>query len=389
MKRVYFATRIRGFFHHLFTNPNLRYKFLSSDAQFYEVNGWKRSILSKISKLKIFDTLGLIQVITTKGKNCDIYGSSNRFLNTDKPYFIYLENPTALYHYQLSRGKSKIGKSKLGYLLKNDNLKAIICMSNACLSTFEELCGDYGGKKKLIYPYIPTNKKVSNEIIHSRCFKDEFNLLFIAQGNAFISKGALEIIEAFKRTRERKGENIHLTMVTSINEVDSLLIQEIKTIEGITLIDFNLNFEQMENLYVNSTLLLHPTSHDSFALVVLEAMKAGLPVIATKLYAIPEMVKEGENGFLTDPKYWFFDKNNIPNPSVWNNRENTIFSNKISEELVEFLIEKISILYTNRELLEQMSIKSLNTANSAPFDEVTVTSQWNEVLAYLEGKHNK
>lgn len=62
---------------------------------------------------------------------------------------------------------------------------------------------------------------------------------------------------------------------------------------------------------MNSTLLLHPTSDDSNSLTVLEAMKAGLPIISTKLYAIPEMVKDGVNGFLTEPKYAFFDNNNL------------------------------------------------------------------------------
>lgn len=32
-----------------------------------------------------------------------MYGSFNRFLKTDKPYFIYLENPLALYHYSIKR----------------------------------------------------------------------------------------------------------------------------------------------------------------------------------------------------------------------------------------------------------------------------------------------
>ncbi|MEN1968864.1 glycosyltransferase family 4 protein [Lentibacillus sp. N15] len=383
MKQVYFATRVRGFFKHLFDTPKLGHKFIYSNSKYYEVNGGKRKLLSRVAKMRVFDLLGLIQVISSKNKNCDIYGSSNRFLNVDKPYFIYLENPTALFHYNLERGKGKIGKKKLQQLLNTDTLKAVICMSNACYSTFEKLCGEFKGEKKLIYPYVPRNQKATYKQIHERCFKKEFNLLFVAQGSAFISKGALEIIETFKTLRKQGMIDVNLTILTTVNEIDSKLIQEIKSINGITLLDFKLTYEEMEDLYINSSVLLHPTNQDSFALVVLEGMKAALPIIATKLYAIPEMVKEGQNGFLIEPKYWFFDEENIPNPSVWNNRKKTIFSKDIDKATVQFLIEKICFLYEEREVLERMSLESLRIANSSPFDEDTITSQWNDTISQL------
>ena len=41
-----------------------------------------------------------------------------------------------------------------------------------------------------------------------------------------------------------------------------------------------------------------PTSRDAFPLVVLEAMQHGLPVVSTRVGAIPEIVREGTDGFL-------------------------------------------------------------------------------------------
>ena len=40
-----------------------------------------------------------------------------------------------------------------------------------------------------------------------------------------------------------------------------------------------------------------PTRHEPFGIVVLEAMFNSLPVVATNIWAIPEMVVEGETGF--------------------------------------------------------------------------------------------
>ncbi len=40
---------------------------------------------------------------------------------------------------------------------------------------------------------------------------------------------------------------------------------------------------------------------ECFPLSILEAMQAALPIIATRIGAIPEMIKDGEEGFLVDP----------------------------------------------------------------------------------------
>lgn len=48
-----------------------------------------------------------------------------------------------------------------------------------------------------------------------------------------------------------------------------------------------------------SDLFLLPSEHEAFGLVALEAMACGVPVVATRVGGIPEVVTEGESGFLT------------------------------------------------------------------------------------------
>jgi glycosyltransferase involved in cell wall biosynthesis len=51
-----------------------------------------------------------------------------------------------------------------------------------------------------------------------------------------------------------------------------------------------------------ATLLVHPVRWEGFGLAVLEAMVAGLPVVASRVSSLPELVTDGETGVLMDPE---------------------------------------------------------------------------------------
>ena len=384
MMKIYFATRVRGFFKHLFAEPTIDAVISYSNNSIYELNNWKQRIVRIIARKPIFDTLGLIRAINARNADCDVYGSFNRFLKADKPYFVYVENPTALYHYRLDRGKSYLGHRKVCNMVNDSNLKHIVCMSQACKNTFEKLCCKLDDPSKLtqIYPLVPENPHVDKDMIIQRCHHDkEIKLLYIAQGIRFLSKGALEILKAFKDLKNNGYDELSLTMVTSLSDISPDVLSEISSVAGINLLDFNLSYEDMQQLYASHNIFLMPTSDDSFNLTVLEAIKAGLPVIGSTLYAIPEMVKDSYNGYLTEPAYYFFDKECMPNPQVWNNRKETIYSGTCNERVAAFLYEKIEYLFKNREKLSELSINSLNKANSAPFSRVHIVNQWNQILS--------
>jgi glycosyltransferase involved in cell wall biosynthesis len=56
-------------------------------------------------------------------------------------------------------------------------------------------------------------------------------------------------------------------------------------------------------LYSASDIFVLPTLAEQSPVVVKEAMAAGKPVVSTPVDGLPALVREGENGFLVDPRH--------------------------------------------------------------------------------------
>ncbi len=68
-------------------------------------------------------------------------------------------------------------------------------------------------------------------------------------------------------------------------------------------IKFNrsINYDNLPSLYQSATLFVLPTREDALGVVVLEALHCGLPVIATSVGGLTDMIENGKNGILIKP----------------------------------------------------------------------------------------
>lgn len=58
---------------------------------------------------------------------------------------------------------------------------------------------------------------------------------------------------------------------------------------------------QVKSYLRQATLLILPSLEDNCPMVVLEAMAAGVPVVASRVGGLPELIEDGKTGFLCDP----------------------------------------------------------------------------------------
>ena len=90
-----------------------------------------------------------------------------------------------------------------------------------------------------------------------------------------------------------------------------------------------------------------PTNKDNYGVVFLEAMSAGLPIVSTTSFTIPEIVEEGKNGFLV--------KTDLSHEKYYDRKEEyEERRKKVDWDIVNQLVEKLSILIEDKKLREKM-----------------------------------
>lgn len=115
-------------------------------------------------------------------------------------------------------------------------------------------------------------------------------------------KGARYLIEAMKIITD-KYKNTRLLVIGDGNERGYLedLVKRLDLQKYVTFIGKVPN-ERIPEYMVASDIFVLPSLSEGFPVTVLEAMASGLPVVTTDVRGLPEIVKEGENGFLVKPE---------------------------------------------------------------------------------------
>jgi glycosyltransferase involved in cell wall biosynthesis len=187
--------------------------------------------------------------------------------------------------------------------MRRDNFKALVFWSEAGRGTLR----GYGGvddplveaKTRVVYPAVA-------RIDDARLYRPDRparNLLFSGD---FFRKGGVNVLDTFLRLQVRYPElRLRLCCDESIdfNTADTALrarcLQAIRTNPAIEFGRVD-RATMLDTVLPQTDIYLLPTYSEAFGYSVLEAMAYGIPVIASNVFAIPEMITDGNNGLLLD-----------------------------------------------------------------------------------------
>jgi glycosyltransferase involved in cell wall biosynthesis len=99
------------------------------------------------------------------------------------------------------------------------------------------------------------------------------------------------LIKAFRRVRERHPD-ARLTLLGRVPDLGD--------IPGVTVVG-RVPLDQLPSYYADASVFCMPTRLEPFGNVFVEAMWQQLPIVATRVGALPDIVKDGVNGFLVAP----------------------------------------------------------------------------------------
>ena len=111
-------------------------------------------------------------------------------------------------------------------------------------------------------------------------------------------KGLDILIRAWQIIKQQ-GYSIELTVAGDFDS-ESWSKRGIET--GLNLIGLVTSRKKLLRLYEGAMVTILPSlTSESFGMVIAEALSAGCPVIASNIGGLPELVNEGENGYLFEP----------------------------------------------------------------------------------------
>jgi glycosyltransferase involved in cell wall biosynthesis len=184
----------------------------------------------------------------------------------------------------------KVLKYIISFLFNNVDL--IICLSSQWKLFFET---NFSNNNVIVLGNMVERRK--GELV--RCPNDKLVLLFL--GIICTPKGIYDLIDVIiENKNEFEGKLI--LKIGGKGEVDNLkALLEKNGLEKIIFFKGWVTGKEKEELLFESDVYVLPSYTEALPLSILEAMEYSKPIVATNVGGIPEIVKDGENGFLIEP----------------------------------------------------------------------------------------
>ena len=311
------------------------------------INWLKRKIA-----LKLVEILKIPRMMYVKTTADLIHSNRGILILNRKPWVIDIDYASAFVGFNNKKWRERRYRKIVKKFLTSKYCKRIMPWSIAAmkslLNSFQET-EKIKEKMEVIYPaalLYKVKRKVDKEFV---------TLLFV--GSVFEGKGGLEVLKSFEILRKKYDSKL-------IIKAD--IPDEIKKKFDFPEIEFYpyksevLSREKLlEKFFARADIFVYPTYCDIFGLCLLDALTVGIPIISTDIFAVPEIVENGKNGFLIHSPIRWHDETYLWNPQGG--------SKKDRENVVKQLVEKISILIEDSSLRRRMGKYSKRLVEKGKF----------------------
>jgi glycosyltransferase involved in cell wall biosynthesis len=211
-------------------------------------------------------------------------------------FIVDLDNPWSLVAYNLRA--MPIYRLFIKHTLLSGRCLEIRCMSEACRVSLKLLFGDkVYDKSQCHYPCI-------SQSVTKIDLQPSGGCKFLFVGTQFEIKGGVSLIKAFRRVYDL-DKSSRLDVITHLpSEFKSL----VEGCDGIHVHQAEFTRKEIHDKFMKyADVLVLPTFVESFGMVALEALSHGLALIATDVYALRELLRDGKNGILLNPPISVWD----------------------------------------------------------------------------------
>jgi len=170
------------------------------------------------------------------------------------------------------------------------------------------LCRDWQHKLTRAFPGVRVDTLANPAAVAIRSSQRErghlpdgrLTLLFV--GYLRSSKGIEDIVE-LARLLKNEGRNRAMIIVAGKGAMERWLLDAIRTEKLEEYLEFKgwVYGEAKERLFLSADVFLLPSHAEGMPMAILEAMSYGLPILATRIAGIPDIVRPGYNGYLYRP----------------------------------------------------------------------------------------
>jgi len=250
----------------------------------------------------------------------------------------------------------------------------IIAVSKKMKRNVVDIYGVDENKVRVIYNGIDPDfyHPIFNEVILKKHGIDPQKPFVLFVGRITRQKGISQLIQAIPKI----DKNAQIVLCAGApdtpelaEECKNLITKARENRDGIIWIQEMMHHSELRVIYSHATVFATPSLYEPFGIINLEAMACGTPVVGSAVGGIPEIIVEGETGFLIELEH----------------KSKTDFSPKDPEKFQSNFAEKLNTLLTNPSLAKKMGEAARKRAE-LEFSWKSIAKQTVDFYSFLSKK---